>query len=178
MSRSAFLASGCFIALVVLNGPAAGQATVEAGLGMSGASTGAAAVRNLSESISGALRGLDNAVKPAGNAITLKPHSLATSGAARSAPTIHTIQRKRAGKAAPEPERAAPAILPPPQRYEDAAGIEKGLEYADLVGRFGPPSMEIASGDGAKTMSYVSSGGAVQVEFRDGKVTSVEKPKS
>ena len=175
MSRSAFLASGCFIALVVLNGPAAGQATVEAGLGMSGASTGAAAVRNLSESISGALRGLDNAVKPAGNAITLKPHSPATSGAARSA---RAIQRKPAGKAAPEPERAAPAILPPPQRYEDAAGIEKGIEYEELVGRFGPPSMEIASGDGAKTMSYVSSGGAVQVEFRDGKVTSVEKPKS
>ena len=175
MSRSAFLASGCFIALVVLNRPAAGQATVEAGLGMSGASTSAAAVRNLGDSMSGVFRNLDNALKPAVGASASKPPSPATSGAARS---VRATQRKRADKAAPEPERAAPAIVPPPQHYEDAAGIEKGLEYAELVGRFGPPVMEFASGDGAKTMSYVSSGGAVQVEFQGGRVTSVEKPKS
>jgi hypothetical protein len=178
MSRSAFLASGCFIALVVLKGPAAGQTAVEAGLGAAGSSTAAAAARNLSGSINGALLNLDNAVRSAGIVSPSKPHSPATSGAAKSAPAKHAIQRKQAGKAAPQPESAAPAILPPPQRYEDAAGIEKGIEYQELVGRFGPPSMEIASGDGAKTMSYVSNSGAVQVEFRDGKVTSVEKPKS
>ena len=37
--------------------------------------------------------------------------------------------------------------------------------------------MSFATGGDAKTLSYPSAAGAVQVELQGGKVTSVEKPK-
>ncbi len=43
--------------------------------------------------------------------------------------------------------------------------------------RFGPPAMAFATEDDAKTMSYTSKAGGVQVECQGGKVASLDKPR-
>ena len=48
----------------------------------------------------------------------------------------------------------------------------------DVLRRFGPPAMQIASGDDKQTMTYVGKSGMVQVELESGRVASVAKPKS
>ena len=55
-------------------------------------------------------------------------------------------------------------------------GIQKGMSCEEVVRRFGPPAMAFATEDDAKTMSYASKIGGVQVECQRGKVASVAKP--
>jgi hypothetical protein len=72
-------------------------------------------------------------------------------------------------------QEPAPAVAPPPPpTYEDAALIEKGIGYEELLRRFGSPALKI-SGMSTLTMSYLTKSGPVQVELEDGKVVSVTR---
>jgi hypothetical protein len=91
------------------------------------------------------------------------------------APKAESVVKTRTVTTAKQKETIKqPAAAPP--CYEDATGIEKGMSCEDVTRRFGPTAMAFATENDAKTMSYASKTGGVQVECQDGKVASVEKP--
>ena len=139
--------------------PAAAQAAAEAGLGAGASSIGSAGAGGVGKAIGGIFRGLDKTIKPEN---APKPTTVKTS----SRPSA------KASRTTPPPPAA------PPPSYEDAAQIEKGMPLDDLLRRFGPPAMQIASSEDKQTMTYVGKSGMVQVELDSGRVTSVAKPKS
>ena len=143
--------------------PVYAQAAAEAGLGAAASSLGSGAARGVGKSIGGILGGLDKTIKPEGAAA-----SSTTVTPSKSGPPAKS--RRTAAKPAPAPE--------PAPSYEDAGLIEKGLAQDDLLRRFGPPAMQIASSSDAQTLTYVVAGGVVQVELQGGRVISVAKPKS
>ena len=57
--------------------------------------------------------------------------------------------------------------------YEDPRRIPVGLEYREMVRRFGSPSMKVTDGPSLTTFSYSKLKTQVQVEVQDGKVVSV-----
>ena len=134
-------------------GMAYGQAAVEAGLGASGAATSTAPARGIGKSMSGLAGSLDKALKPAQKE---SPEEVV------SAPS-------------PAPVIAAAKAPPARQKFEDAAGIETGLTYDELVRRFGPASMAMTVG-AERSLSYAGKEGMFQVTVQDGKVKAVEKP--
>ena len=173
MVRSVLTVSGCLVAFVVLRVPAAGQATVEAGMGAAASSIGSSGARGVNKSIGGVFRNLDEALKPTGSAGAAKtdspPPARSTKPAARRKPTGQTSRVR---------EEGTDAVARPTPSYEDATRIEKGMGQEELLRRFGPPAMQIASGSDAQTMSYISGGGVVQLELQAGTVISVAKPKA
>jgi hypothetical protein len=141
---------GGFLAFTV---PAAGQAAAEAGLGAGASSVGTAGAGGVGKAIGGILRNLDKTIN-----------------SADPAPAKST-------KVSRTPARSSARSTPPPS-YEDALQIEKGMPLDDLLRRFGPPAMQIASSDDKQTMTYLGKSGMVQVEVESGRVASVAKPKS
>ena len=163
MMRSGALAASCVLALVAFAGTAAGQTAVEYGAGAARAATTAGPAKK----ISGVFSNLDKALKSTMDQATPKD------GAAGAAARSPAAKRKTAAKTIPPPAPPEKVTPPPPARtYEDPAGIQAGLAYDELLARFGPPSMEFATGPAAKTLSYLTKGGVVQVECVAGKVTS------
>jgi hypothetical protein len=146
MTRTLFLC-------LAISAAAFGQAAVEAGLGASRAATSTAPAKGLGKSMAGIAGTLDKALKPAQKEADELP--------AKSPVTT--------AKAAPAPTSA------PAPKYEDAAAIEPGLAYADLVRRFGPPAMSTTY-DGETTLSYSGKAGMYQLKVVEGKVKSLEKP--
>jgi len=57
--------------------------------------------------------------------------------------------------------------------FEDPRKIPAGIEYSEMVRRFGLPTMRINDGPGRTTYSYSKLKTQVQVEVIDGKVVSV-----
>jgi hypothetical protein len=57
--------------------------------------------------------------------------------------------------------------------YEDPHKIQAGIEYDEMIRRFGPPSMSVTTEAGTKAVSYPMRDGLVQVEVDSGKVISV-----
>jgi len=147
-----------FLSLIPLGllmaGTAAGQASVEAGLGAARAATTTAPAAGIGKSMSGLAGSLDKAVKGG------------KTGADGST-TVTTV------RVHPTPSASArPAV-----HWEDPSGIEAGLSYTELVRRFGPPAMEITGEEGT-SLSYAGKAGIVQLQVKDGKVALIEKPKS
>ena len=170
MVRGVFFLFGCFVALLLVRVPAAGQVAVEAGIGSATSATGAAGSRSVGTSIGGIMSNLDRILRPAGSAAS-KTDS--------AAPASKTAARRRpAANTTAVIEKDTPAVIPPPPSFEDAAQIEKGIGYEELLRRFGPPAIKIATGSDAQTMSYASNGSVVQVEVQGGTVISVAKVKS
>jgi hypothetical protein len=70
-----------------------------------------------------------------------------------------------------------PTTVSPPSlavSYEDPAGIKEGMDYAEVVRRFGPPSMKMSSSDaGGEAQCYSRSDRDLDVQLRDGKVVSI-----
>jgi hypothetical protein len=163
MSRLMLSLAGGFIAFVGLEVPAAAQAAVEAGIGAAAASIGSSGARGAGKGIAGAFGSLNETLK-SGGAKTVTPEA--------SKPAARKAAGKSSSKNAP-----APAVVEPAPAYEDAMQIEKGIGREELVRRFGPPAMQIASGSDEQTMSYFSSGGVVHLELQAGKVVSVARPK-
>jgi len=153
MTRSLAYVLVPFSLCLALARPAAGQAGVEAGLGAARAVTTTAPARGIGKSISGLSGTLEKTIK---------------SGQQSSTPqTVVT---------APEPAAKAPLTSPVrPPTWEDAGAIETGLAYADLVRRFGPPTMSISNTVG-KSLTYRGKDGWFQVDVRDGAVSAVAKP--
>jgi hypothetical protein len=141
-----------------LPNPAAGQAAAEAGLGAARAATSTAPAAGIGKAMSGLAGSLDKAIK-AGSG---------SAGSATGATTVTTVRMS------PTPAKKTAAAA---ANWEDPNGIEAGLGYADLVRRFGPPAMEITSETGT-SLTYAGKAGMFQLEVRDGKVASVEKPRS
>lgn len=139
--------------------PAAGQAAAEAALGAGASSVGTAGAGGVGKAIGGILRSLDKTINSADPAKST------------------TVSRTPPRSTAKSP-RATPQPPTPPPSYEDATEIEKGMPLDDVLRRFGPPAMQIASGDDKQTMTYVGKSGMVQVELESGRVASVAKPKS
>ena len=61
--------------------------------------------------------------------------------------------------------------------YEDPRLIQPGLEYDELVARFGPPAMEMTTEPGHRSLMYAGIYGTSFVEVQDGKVAAPEAPK-
>ena len=167
--RTAWLLSGCVLGLLAYEGAAAAQTVVEYGAGAGAAATAAGPAKGVGTSIGGAFESLDKALKQAQDQ-TPKAEPATT---ARPATATPAKPKTEVIKEAAAP--AAPAT--PPPSYEDAVGIQKGMSCEEVVRRFGPPAMAFATEDDAKTMSYASKAGGVQVECQGGKVASVERPR-
>ena len=171
--RTAWLLSGCVLGLVVYVGSAAAQTVVEYGAGAGAAAAGAGPAKGLGASIGAAFESVSKALKPAQDQ-TPKAEPATT---ARPATTTPAKPKTGVIKEAEGPAAAPAAPAAPPPSYEDAMGIQKGMSCEEVTHRFGPPAMAFATEDDAKTMSYASKAGGVQVECQGGKVASVERPR-
>ena len=170
--RTAWLLSGCVLGLLAYEGPAAAQTVVEYGAGAGAAATAAAGAKGVGTSIGGAFDSVSRALKQGQDqAPKAEPAPKARPATATPAkPKTEAIKEAEGPATAP----AAPAL---PPSYEDAMGIQKGMSCEEVTRRFGPPAMAFATEDDAKTMSYASKAGGVQVECQGGKVASVDKPR-
>src|ERR1051326_638019 len=134
--------------LLVLTAAAAmlpAQTMVEAGLGASRAATSAAPAAGVGKAVAGAVSNLEKTLK------TEKPAA------------SETI--------------VVPKDTPPPapaKTYEDIKKAEVGLVYAELIERFGPPSMVITAEGGVKKLTYSAKEGTTRIEVKDGKVASIK----
>lgn len=76
----------------------------------------------------------------------------------------------------PHPKKVAIKQAPPAVRkplYEDPQKIPSGIQYSEMVRRFGPPTMKVTDSPGRTTYSYSKLKTQVQVEIQNGKVVSV-----
>jgi hypothetical protein len=131
-----------------------GQAAVEAGLGAARAVTSTAPAAGLGKSIGGAFGSLDKALK---------------SGQSADQPATEVIVVRSSSTAA--------APKDPAKTYEDIRKAEAGMEYDELVRRFGPAAIVMAGEGGIRKLSYPGKDGSTQVEVKDGKVLAVNAPK-
>ncbi len=167
MARSVACLWVVFLLCLVMTGTAAGQATVEAGLGAAGAVTTAAPARGIGEALNGLAGSLEKTVGDWQHDSDAKPGGTVTV----------QVPAKRTIPAAKARLRSSHIPPPPTQNWEDPGGIQAGLSYAEMVRRFGPPTMEIMD-DAGRSLSYSGKDGPFQVHVSDDKVTSIEKPKS
>jgi hypothetical protein len=144
---------------------------VEYGAG-AGAAAAAAGAKGVGASIGAAFDGVSKALKQ-GQDQAPKAEPAAQS---RPATAAHANPKTEAVKET-EGLAVAPAAPAPPPGYEDATGIQKGMSCEEVTRRFGPPAMAFATEYDARTMSYSSKAGGVQVECQGGKVASVDKPR-
>jgi hypothetical protein len=163
MARTILASFSLWLALA---GTAAGQATVEAGLGAARAVTTTAPARGIGKSMSGLAGSLDKALK--GGQTGSSEHS---AGVVSAKPAAHS-STQAATKTESIPTKTSPTPAP---NWEDPGGIETGLAYEDLVRRFGPSSMAITAGT-ERSLTYLGKDGIFQVKVQDGVVTSIEKP--
>lgn len=150
-----------------MTGTAAGQATVESSLGTAGAVTTAAPARGIGDALSGLAGSLEKTVGDWQHDSDAKPGGTVTIA----------MPAKRTAPVAKARSRAANVPPPPAPKWEDPSGIQAGLSYAEVVRRFGPPTMQLMDDEGL-SLSYSGKDGAFQVHVCDEKVTSIEKPKS
>ena len=159
MQRFVRLSSFCLLAgafQATLFAQAAAEAAVvgsAAAIGTAGAAKVSKSINGLGSAISGALNGAQAGdAGPAGSTVVQ---------------TLRATTTKGTKLAAPKPDA----------KLEDAAAIEAGMTNEELMRRFGPPNLQITDGP-AISLLYSSKSGRVRVEMRDGKVASVDKPKS
>jgi hypothetical protein len=131
-----------------------GQAAVEAGLGAARAATSTAPARELGKGIAGAFGNLEKAL--GGKAST-------------GSVTSETVAVRSHATAAPKE---------PAKTYETIAHAEVGMEYDEVVRRFGPPSLELAGGEGERKLTYAGKEGSTQIEVKEGKVSSIRTPQA
>lgn len=163
---------------------AVGQAVAEYGLGAGRAATTTAPAGKIATGISGAFESLSKAA--GADSGTAAPGSASPTPAAprtaahKTGRRTPTRQPTIASKAAtPEATPATPpAPAPPAPVYEDPRQIQPGIEYNELLHRFGPPSMSVTTESGTSTLWYSSDHGSYQVEVQDGKVIVPRRPAS
>jgi hypothetical protein len=163
MTRSMVCLSVSCSLWFAMAGTASAQAMLEYGLGASRAVTTAAPAAGIGKSMSGLAGSVDKALKAAG-----KQSSEAQPAAAAAAVTA-------AAPAAKAPAIVAEAPPAPTPNWEDPSGIETGLDYEELVRRFGPSAMAITDGT-ERSLTYRGKDGMFQVKVLDGAVKSIAKP--
>jgi hypothetical protein len=143
------------LSVLLFAGALYGQATVEAGLGAGRAATSTAPAAGIGKSIAGAFGSLNKTLNGSGQSGDAVKTEIVT---VRSTP-------------ATSPKRSA-------KTYEPIAKAEVGLDYDDLIERFGPAALEVAGEGGAKKLTYPGKDGTTQVEIKEGKVSAVNLPKA
>jgi hypothetical protein len=139
---------------------AAAQAAVEYGLGAATAATAAAPARNAAQGIAGALDSLKKAVE--GGLTTSPAASVLQPLLQPAAPKSVSIQPASAADTHP-----ATAAVPV---FEDPSHIQAGLEYDELLRRFGPPAISTTSESGKTTLWYSKSARSYPIELKGRKV--------
>ncbi len=177
-----FISSALLLATVCPT--AVGQAVTEYGLGAGRAATTTAPAGKIASGISGAIANLSKAAGV--DSGTAAPGSASPTPAAprtaahKSGRRVQTKQSTLAAKAAtPEaPPATPPTPAAPAPVYEDPQQIQPGIEYNELLRRFGPPSMSVTTESGTSMLWYSSGNGNYQVEVKDGKVIAPRRPTS
>ena len=155
--------------LILLPALACAQAGVEYAAGAAAASTASAGAKAVGKSIAGALEKLNKNLDEGTSASKSETVTPAPAARAKASP------RKSTGTAKQQTAAAAAPATPPPS-YEDPAGIQEGMPYADVMRRFGPPAIAMTTAPGEQTLSYAKSGAMLNVKVVNGKVTAVQKP--
>ena len=140
-----------------LPGIIAAQAMVENAIISGAGANSAAPIRWTGKAIGGAAQTVSK---------TLEPETASKS----------SKRRRRTARTAPS--RIEPPAAAEPKAevsFEDPSTIAQGLEYEELVRRFGPPSLQLTTGPTDATLSYVRNQKSVGVIMHNGKVASVRK---
>jgi hypothetical protein len=111
-------------------------------------------------------RALSDATTTQPAAAPAPARSASRPAATRAAAPKSTVASRRPAPAEP----TAPAVT-----YEDPAGIKEGMEYAEVMKRFGPPAMKFTSGMGDELLSYANNTQGFDVKMRNGKVAGIQK---
>ena len=168
------------MALLALPACLAAQSVAEYSLGMSTALGTAGAASRLGNAAADRLR------KQGEGVVKTSPKNLPRA-ASTSAPGSTPSQTVSASSApTPRPAgaedtvTATPPLTPVPQSvpavtYEDPAGIKEGMDSSEVLRRFGPPSMKLASTAGEETLCYSRQASSLDVIVRNGKVDSVRR---
>jgi len=167
MARSIACLSVSFSLWLTMAGPAAGQATVEYGLGAARAATTVAPAKGAGKVFDGLAGSLEKALKAGRQGSDAQPVATTT-----AKPAV-----EKSSSAAKSQSPFADISPPPAPNWEDPSGIQTGLSYKELIRRFGPPALEI-TGEGGRSLTYSGKNGACQLQVQDDKVTSIEKAKS
>jgi hypothetical protein len=141
---------------------AAAQATVEAAAGAGRAATGVAApAKKVGEAIAGSMEKLTRALQDSGKGNQSSPKSVQV-----ISPTTANGKLPERGKS-PEEKTSE-------TQYEHPSGIQEGMEVAEVLKRFGPPSLKV-SGPGQEIYCYAAKDGVtVDVAVRANKVASIQ----
>ncbi len=166
MARLIVYLSVSFSLWLAMAGTAAGQAAVEYGLGTGRAAT-VAPEKGVGKAMSGLAGSLEKAIKAGQQSADAQP----------TPATAAKLAAKRSSSTANTPSPSINTPPPPAPNWEDPNGISTGLSYGELVRRFGPPALEITGG-ARRSLTYSGKDGPFELEVQDGKVTSIEKPKS
>jgi hypothetical protein len=145
--------------MVALASAAYAQTAVEAGLGAARAGTMTAPAKEVGKGIAGAFGNLEKVLKSGDK------------GQSDTSSSTVTSSKESAGAKPAAPAKPAPI-------YEDIKKVEVGLEYDELIRRFGPPALEVENVGGGKKLTYSSKAGSTQLEVKDGKVAAVNLPKA
>jgi hypothetical protein len=159
--RSSIFAVLSFLPVATVCPPAIGQAVTEYSLGVGRAATTAAPVRNAAGAIAGAL---ENLSKAAGADSSAASSQSSPSSSETRRPAARTTRSRALAKSARPADR--PAAAAPAPVYEDPRLIQAGMEYDEMVRRFGPPSMLVTTAPGTSTVWYAGR----EVEVTNGKV--------
>ena len=149
--------------LVILPGLLDAQAGVEYATGAGRAASTAAPAQKAGKAIAGAFDSLNRTLQ---NSEGSKP---ATPSAT---PGPHRAKKAAIVKTQPQTDVAEPKV---DVSYEDPSGIQQGMEYDEIVGRFGPPSLKLTTGPGEEILYYTKKDLKVDTTMRNGKVTAVQK---
>jgi hypothetical protein len=170
------------IALFALPVCLAAQAIVEHSLGAATAAATAGAAQRLGNTVGEKVRKIGQEI-PALPPKTLKPLSSTMPGTSPASSAAPSAPAPRA--APPAAEESAVALVPltpapaapaaPAPSYEDPAGIQEGMDSAEVLRRFGPPSMKWSSTAGEQTLNYTRSDRGLDVQLREGKVASIRR---
>ena len=153
------IAFSALLPLAALCPEAFGQAAVEYGLGASRAAISTAPAAGLGKSIKGVFDSVNKTLEPA---VSLSP-----SAQAKPQGRSKQLASPSAKKAAETPAAQAE------KGFENPQNIQSGIEYDELLRRFGPPSMSVTSESGGRALSYSTKDGLVQVAVENGKVVSI-----
>ena len=139
--------------LLLLPGILSAQAAAEAALGAGSAATMAAPAKGMGKSVAKTFESLNQVLKDG------QPASTSSKGTVTTVTTVKQAESKAA--------EAKPEVT-----YEDPAGIRKGMEYSELVRRFGPPTLKMFTGEG-EILAYARKNVTRNITLQGGKVAQI-----
>ncbi len=164
------------MALLTLSAGLAAQAIVEYSLGTAAAAGAAGAAQQLGKNVAAKMNKVGETLPAPPR--TLKPLSIALPGASPVSASAPSAARPAAEESTAALLPLSPALAAPPApavSYEDPAGIQEGMDYTEVVRRFGPPSMKYSSADGQQTLCYTRPDRSLDLQLRDGKVAAIRR---